>query len=64
MMSTCVFSFIFLKKHPFKKSSVSVEEDVMTREERVDMDAESTRITTRAIRTGPRLESMVGMMAS
>ena len=36
----------------------------MTREERVDMEADSTRITTREINRGDRSDSMVGMMES
>ena len=46
------------------KSSVKVELEVSTREERVDMEAESTRMTTTAMRKVGRPESMVGMMAS
>ena len=46
------------------KSNVNVELEVSTKEERVDMDAESTKITTTAIRKEDRPESMVGMMES
>ena len=48
----------------FKKSSVSVELDVSTSDASVDMDAESTRITTSAISTGESPDSMVGIMES
>ncbi len=43
---------------------VKVELDAMTRELRVDMEAESTKITTRAISTGPRFCSIVGITES
>ena len=55
---------IFLMKLSFRKSMVRVEEEAMTREDRVDMEAESTRMTTRAINPSDRLESMVGMTES
>ena len=42
----------------------SVELDAITREDSVDMDADSTKMTTSAMRIGVRLESMVGMMES
>ena len=61
---SCVFSFISLMKLSFKKSMVKVELDAITREESVDMDAESTRITTNAIRPGPKFCNMVGMTES
>lgn len=43
---------------------VSVELDAITREDRVDMEAERTRITTREIIMGLSVDSMVGMMES
>ena len=46
------------------KSSVSVELDVKTREERVDIDAERTRIRTIAINTSLKPESIVGTIES
>ena len=46
------------------KSRVKVELEVITREERVDIDAESTSTTTTPMSTGESPESMVGMMAS
>ena len=46
------------------KSSVKVELDAKTRDDRVDMDAESTRITTTAIRIVGSPESMVGTTES
>ena len=43
---------------------VSVELEAITSEESVDMEADSTRITTRAISSGDRPDSMAGIMAS
>ena len=57
-------SSIRLHRFSFKKSSVSVELEVSTRDDKVDMDAESTRITTMAMSTSGSPESMVGMMES
>ena len=48
----------------FKKSSVSVELEVSTREDRVDMEADSTRTITMPIRMSDREESIKGMMLS
>ena len=64
MTLSCLSSSISLTTVPLMKSSVSVEEDVSTSEESVDMEAESTRMTTTEIRKGERPESMVGMIAS
>ena len=64
MMSTCRFSSIFLITWPLRRSRVRVELEVSTREERVDMEAESTRMTTRAISRSGRPESMVGTTES
>ena len=61
---TCRLSSISRMMFPRMKSSVRVELEVSTRELRVDMEAESTRITTTAIRVAGRPESMAGMMAS
>ena len=49
---------------PFMKSSVKVELEASTREDRVDMEAESTRITTTAMSAAGRPESMAGITAS
>ena len=64
MQSTCFFCVMSLTIVPRMKSMVSVELDVITREESVDIDAERTRITVRAISPGPRLESIAGIIAS
>ena len=46
------------------KSSVRVELEASTRDERVDMEAERTRMTTMAMRMAGRPESMVGITES
>ena len=51
-------------KLPFRKSMVMVELEASTRLDRVDIDAESTRITTMAMRMSGRPESIVGITAS
>ena len=64
MMNTCFFSSISLIMCPLSRSSVMVELEVSTRELRVDMEADSTRITTTASRISGRPESMAGITAS
>ena len=64
IQSTCFLSLIFWKKISFKKSMVRVELEAITREDKVDMEADSTRITTREISRGESPESMAGMMES
>ena len=57
-------SLILFPRSGSMKSSVSVEPEVSTSEDRVDIDADSTRIRTTPIRISGRPESMVGMMLS
>ena len=64
MISSCCFSFISFTIFPLIRSSVRVELEVRTKEDRVDMEAERTRITTTPISTSGRVESMAGMIAS
>ena len=64
MVSTCFFSSISLTTLSLRRSSVRVELEAMTRLESVDMEAESTRMTTMPIRSGERFSSIAGMMAS
>ena len=64
MISSCFFSSISLTTRPLSRSSVTVEDDVSTREDSVDMEAERTRMITTAIRKGERLFSMVGITLS
>ena len=61
---TCFFSSISFIILPLIKSNVKVELDANTREDRVDMDAESTKITTTAIKIVGRPESIVGTTES
>ena len=64
MTNTWVFSLMVFTRLPLRKSSVSVELEASTRDDSVDMEAESTRMTTTATITSGRPESMAGMMAS
>ena len=64
MTSICFFSSIFGAMTGFIKSMVSVELDVRTSEESVDIDAESTSMTTSPIRAAGSFSSRCGMMAS
>ena len=61
---TCRFSSMPGNTSSLRKSRVRVELEASTREERVDMEAERTRITTTAMRMVERPESMVGTTAS
>jgi len=64
MIRSCNFSLIFLITLPFRKSSVKVDAEAMTREESVLMDAANTKTMTTPIITSPKFESMAGTMAS
>lgn len=64
MYNTCFLSLIFFIKLSFKKSIVSVELEAITRDDSVDIDADSTRITTSAISSGLKPESIVGIIES
>ena len=64
MQRTCFFCVMSLTIVPRMKSIVSVELDVMTSEESVDIDAERTRMTVSAISPGPSPESIAGIIAS
>ena len=55
---------MFFMKLSFRKSSVSVELEAMTSEDNVDIEADSTRSTTRPIRISGRVESIVGIIES
>ena len=59
-----VLSFIFLIRFPLMKSRARVELEVSTREDSVDMEAESTSMTTIPINRSGRPESMAGIMES
>ena len=67
MLSSCVDSFIVLPPRATAgemMSSVSVEPDVSTSDDNVDMDAESTRMMTTPIITSGSEASMEGMILS
>ena len=46
------------------KSNVSVELDVNTNDDKVDIDADNTKITTTEIKNGDKSDSIAGMIAS
>ena len=60
---SCVRSVIFFDAGLIM-SIVSVDDEVSTREESVDIDADRTRSMTTAMSRSGRPESMVGMMES
>ena len=64
IMRTCRFSSMSLMILSFKKSSVKVELEASTKELRVDIEADSTKITTMAMSRSGRPESMVGITES
>ena len=69
IVTSCVFSLFFLSSFALglicsMRSSVTVELDVRTREDRVDIEAERTRTITTPTRIVGRLSSIVGMMES
>ena len=61
---TCFFWLMPFTRWSRIRSRVRVELEASTREDRVDMEAESTRMTTTAMSTSDSPESMVGMMES
>ena len=63
MQSTWLLSLIFLTTVPLMKSIVKVDEDVMTSEESVLIEAESTSTTTSAMSIGESPSSIFGMIA-
>ena len=64
MQSTFALSDIFFTTAPSIKSSVKVELDARTRDESVDMDAESTSIITIPISTSLSEPNISGTTAS
>ena len=64
MHRTWRFSSIFLTTVPLRKSIVKVEDDVMTSDESVLIEAESTSTTTSAMSIGESPSSILGMIAS
>ena len=64
MVESCFFSSIFFTTLPLSTSSVSVEDDVRTSDDSVDMEAESTSTITMPMSRSGNVESMVGMIES
>ena len=64
IQATCFFSSISLTTLPLMRSSVSVEDEVSTSEESVDIEAESTMTTRMPSRRSGKFETRAGMMES
>ena len=64
MMNTCRFSSMSFITCPFKRSSVNVELEASTSDDSVDIDAESTRITTTPSRISGSPDNMMGITES
>jgi len=64
MQESCFFSDMSLTMLPLITSIVSVDDDVSTSDERVDIDADSTSTMTMPMRMSGSDESIVGMMES
>ena len=64
MMETFFFSPILFLERGSITSSVNVELDVSTREESVDMEAESTSTMTTAMTSAGRVASIAGTIVS
>ena len=61
---SCTLSLISFTRFPLIKSSVRVELEVSTSEDRVDIDADSTSIITIPINRSGRVDSIDGITAS
>ena len=64
IMKSCFFSSISFITWPLSKSRVKVELDARTSDERVDIEADNTRMTTTPINMSGRFESITGITAS
>jgi len=62
--NTCFFSLMFFTKLSLIKSIVNVELDAITSEDNVDIEADNTKITTKAISTDGSPDNMVGIIES
>ena len=62
--NSCFFSSISFTILSLIRSYVSVELEVSTRDDRVDMDADNTSTITIPIRISGKVESILGMIAS
>ena len=61
---TCFFSSMSLTTLPLMRSSVNVDDDVRTREESVDIEAESTMTTSTPSRMSGMFDTSAGMIES
>ena len=64
MQRSCLFSSISFTIFPLIKSSVNVELEVNTKDDKVDMEAESTSTMTIPTKISDKEDNMVGMIAS
>ena len=64
IQTSWLFSLMSFLKTGLIKSSVSVELEVSTKEDSVDIDAESTMMTITPMRISGRVDSIVGTMES
>ena len=64
MYTSCFFSLMFFTTLSFSRSSVSVDDDVSTSDDSVDMDALSTSTITMPMSRSGSVDSMVGMIES
>ena len=64
MQRSCFFSSISFTIFPLIKSSVNVELEVNTKDDKVDMEAESTSTMTIPTKISDKEDNMVGMIAS
>lgn len=64
MQISCCFSFMSFTMLSLITSMVRVELEAMTREDKVDMEADSTKITTSPIKRGDKFSSMAGITES
>ena len=64
MYDSCFFSLMFFTRLSLIRSSVSVDDDVSTSDDSVDMDALSTSTITMPMSRSGSVDSMVGMMES
>ena len=64
MHRSCIFSSIFLTTFPLIRSSVKVELDVSTSDDKVDIDADNTNTITIPIKISGKVDNIDGIIAS
>ena len=64
IQAICFFSLMSFTMLPLIKSSVSVEDEVSTREDNVDIEADSTMTTSTPSRMSGMFDTSAGMMES